>query len=76
MSPATTTPTAATDMAAELGEFLTVPEAASLLRVGEYVIYRAIKGGRIAGVKRVGTRKGLRIPVDSFRTYAASLDLA
>lgn len=76
MSQATTTPTAATDMAAELGEFLTVQEAASLLRTGEYVIYRAIKGGRIAGVKRIGTRKGLRIPVDSFRDYADSLNVA
>lgn len=59
-------------MAAEVGDLLTVAEAARIVRVSEVTIYQAVENGEIENVIRIGTRRGMRIPVQSFRTYVQS----
>lgn len=59
-------------MAAEVGDLLTVAEAARIVRVSPVTIYEAVSEGRIKDVIRVG-RRGIRIPAQSFRDYVQSL---
>jgi excisionase family DNA binding protein len=51
--------------------FLTVKEFAGRLRVGPATIYAAISAGEIEGVIRIGRRRALRIPVESYAIYTA-----
>lgn len=56
-------------MAAEIGHLLTVAEAARIVRVTDVTIYQAVENGEIEDVIRIGARRGIRIPADSFRKY-------
>lgn len=46
--------TPANNNAAELPTFITVDEAAELLRIDRKVLYREINEGKVRGVKRIG----------------------
>lgn len=48
-------------LAAEIGDLLTVREAARLMRVSRQTVYRWIETGEIQGAQRVGPRS-TRIP--------------
>lgn len=63
-------------VAAVIGELLTVPECAGILRVTPATIYGDIEQGLIRDVIRVGTRRGYRVPVDAFLEYANGLKVA
>jgi excisionase family DNA binding protein len=68
MDTASQTPTkAAALLAAEIGEFITVAEAAKLLRVADTTIYGLVADGAFGKVGRVG--RTIRIPVAGFRAY-------
>ncbi len=49
---------------------LTVDEAAALLKVSRWTVYRLIKERELASAK---VRNGRRVPVDAVRAYVARL---
>lgn len=49
---------------------LTVDEAAQILNVSRWTVYRLIKERELVSVK---VRKGRRVPAECIRTYVASL---
>lgn len=72
MDTASQTPTkAAALLAAEIGEFITVAEAAALLRVADTTVYGLVAEGAFGEVVRVG--RAIRIPVAGFRAYMSAL---
>lgn len=64
-----TRPQTAALLAAEIGEFITVAEAARMLRVTKTTIYTLIGEGAFGDVVRVG--RVIRIPVAGFRAFMA-----
>lgn len=70
MDTASDTPTSvAALLAAEIGEFITVAEAAAMLRVTRQTIYNLANGGAFGPVVRIG--RAIRIPAGAFRAYAS-----
>jgi excisionase family DNA binding protein len=63
-------------IAEEIGDLLTVSEAAAIVRCPAVTIYRAIDEGQIKDVIRLGEQRGIRIPVDSFREYIKTRRIA
>lgn len=59
-------------IAEEIGDLLTVSEAAGVARCSVVTIYRAVDDGLIEGVIRLGGKRGMRIPVASFRKFLES----
>lgn len=55
-------------LAAEIGEFITVAEAAEILRVTRQTTYNLVDAGAFGEVVRVG--RAIRIPIAAFRSYA------
>lgn len=54
----------------ELPDYLTVPEAAAVLRVGKRVIYEMVKRKELADVVHIGPKRITRIPAESIRKLA------
>lgn len=65
-----TTTKAAALLAAEIGEFITVGEAAALLRVADTTVYGLVAAGAFGEVGRIG--RAIRIPVAGFRSFMAT----
>jgi excisionase family DNA binding protein len=57
-------------LAAEIGPFITVAEAAGILRVTKTTIYTLVDDGVFGDVVRVG--RVIRIPVAAFRAYVSA----
>lgn len=66
----------ATARTADLGDVLTVAEAAKKIRVTPATVYNAIHAGEINDVICVGKKRGLRIPVTAWNEYVSSLKVA
>lgn len=64
-----TRPSAAALLAAEIGELITVAEAAKILRVTRQTIYNLVDAGEFGETVRVGRQ--IRIPVAGFRRHMA-----
>lgn len=56
-------------LAAEIGEFITVAEAAEILRVTRQTIYNLANDGAFGPVVRI--KRSIRIPAAAFRAYAS-----
>jgi excisionase family DNA binding protein len=54
----------------EMEALLKIEEAAHLLKVSRWTVYRLIKERELVSVK---VRNGRRVPVESIRAYVASL---
>lgn len=65
-----TRPQTAALLAAEIGEFITVAEAAAILRVTKTTIYTLIGLGAFGEIVRIG--RVIRIPVAAFRAYVTA----
>lgn len=75
MSFASQTSTAvAAQLAAEVGEFITVAEIAALLRVTKPTVYALVDAGAFGEVVRIG--RAIRVPVAGFRAYMTTLRAA
>lgn len=71
MDTASSTRTAATQqLAAEIGEFVTVAEVAEMFRVTDNTIYGLAEEGAFGEVIRIG--RAIRIPVAGVRTFRAN----
>ena len=54
------------------GDWLTVAEFAAMIRAQPAYVYEEIRAGVIAGVIRIGKRRGYRIPRASYDAYVAA----
>ena len=64
----------AAQLAAEIGDFITVAEAAAILRVTKQTILNLIDDGAFGPVVRAG--RAIRIPVAGFRAYVQPIPVA
>ncbi len=58
---------AAAQLAAEIGDLLTVAETAGILRVTKTTIYGLVASGELGDVVRIG--RAIRIPANHVRAY-------